>query len=88
MCRNLKFLTAEKIRFKKILFTIGPVVFAPDTQTYATELKKITSVYRESICRICLGSEVQSTAWIALNCFILLIFRPVRIFKEKKWIFP
>jgi hypothetical protein len=42
MCRNLKFLTAEKIRFKKkqAFFAIGPVVFAPGTQTCATELKK------------------------------------------------
>jgi hypothetical protein len=35
MCGNLKFLTAEKIRFKKKqTFVIGPVVFAPRTQTY------------------------------------------------------
>jgi hypothetical protein len=34
MCQNLKFVTAEKIRFKEKqnLFTIGPVVFAPGTQ--------------------------------------------------------
>jgi hypothetical protein len=31
---NLKFLTAEKIRL------IGRVVFAPRTQTYATDLKE------------------------------------------------
>jgi hypothetical protein len=43
MCRNLKFLTAEKIRFKKNqTLAIGPVVFAPRTQTYATELKEWT----------------------------------------------
>jgi hypothetical protein len=40
MCR--KFLTAKKIRFRKKLtfFLIGPVVFAPRTQTYAMELKE------------------------------------------------
>jgi hypothetical protein len=33
-------LTAEKIRFKKNnFFAIGPVVSAPRTQTYVTELK-------------------------------------------------
>jgi hypothetical protein len=41
ICRNLKFLTAQKIRFKKKtnIFAIGLVVFAPGTQTCATELK-------------------------------------------------
>jgi hypothetical protein len=39
MCRNLKFLTAEKIQEKANFFSIGPVVFAPGIQTYATELK-------------------------------------------------
>jgi hypothetical protein len=41
-CRNLKFLTAEKIWFKKNFFMIDQVVFVPGTQTYATELKKWT----------------------------------------------
>jgi hypothetical protein len=39
MYRNLKFPTAEKSRLKKkqTFFAIGPVVFAPRTQTYVTE---------------------------------------------------
>jgi hypothetical protein len=41
MCRNFKFLTAEKLDLRRRkTFAIGPVVFAPRTQTYATELKK------------------------------------------------
>jgi hypothetical protein len=38
----LKFLTAEKIKIyeKPNFFAISPVVFAPRTQTYATELKE------------------------------------------------
>jgi hypothetical protein len=38
-----KILTDIKIRFKKNnnFFIIGPVVFAPGTQTYAIELKKL-----------------------------------------------
>jgi hypothetical protein len=47
---KLKILTDIKIRFKKKLnfFTIGPVVFAPDTQTSATELKKWTIDHKSS----------------------------------------
>jgi hypothetical protein len=42
MCQNLKFVTvSEKTNF----FVIGPVVFAPGTQTYATELKKWTIAF-------------------------------------------
>jgi hypothetical protein len=32
MWQNVKFLTAKEIRFKKNVFAIGPVVFAPRTQ--------------------------------------------------------
>jgi hypothetical protein len=47
----------RKIRWEKPnLFAIGPVVFAPRTQTYATELKKMTiSTYR------CHAAEGEST---------------------------
>jgi hypothetical protein len=40
--KNMKFLTAEKIRFKKNPTFSRSVVFAPLTQTYATELKEWT----------------------------------------------
>jgi hypothetical protein len=47
MCRNWKFITAENNLFKKkqTFFAIGPVAFAPGTQTYATELTEWTIGY-------------------------------------------
>jgi hypothetical protein len=45
MCRNLKFVAAEKNRFKKKQL-LQSAVFAPGTQTCATELKEYSKYSR------------------------------------------
>jgi hypothetical protein len=52
MCRNLKFLTAKEIEEKPNLFAICLVLFAPHTQTYATELKEYSIVLNPAVTDI------------------------------------
>jgi hypothetical protein len=42
---TLKFSLPKKYDLQKKMFVIGPVVFAPGIQTFATELKKWTIVF-------------------------------------------
>jgi hypothetical protein len=85
LCRNLKFLT-DYLR-KTELFRIGPsAVFAPRTQTYATEQKKWTIVTtitfgHEEIGRdVNIGSKWFACAWFP---FIETSWRDMDVLSKK-----